>query len=169
MHIPQNEYAPFYQTYLNYVGEDIDLVDTLHTNFQEVKELVNGLPFAKKDYKYQPDKWSIAEVLGHLNDTERIMAYRALRISRGDTTPLPGYEENDYIASKIFEGRTLSSLSEEFTTIRHATISLFSTIPASAWSLNGTASGSPVSVRALAGIIIGHARHHIKVIEERYL
>lgn len=167
MQIDKSEYNSYYQTYMDYVHET-DLIEALQINMQETKEFINSLNYNKTDYRYQPGKWSTAEVIGHILDTERMMAARALRISRGDNTPIPGFDENEYVASKVFEGRTLASLSEEFTTIRHASLSLFANLPEANWSMLGTANNSPISVRALAAIIVGHTRHHLKVLEERY-
>src|SRR6266540_3871806 len=108
-------------------------------------------------YRYDRGKWSIKEVVGHLTDVERIMAYRALRIGRGDTTPLPGFDENSYVPVARFDDRSLADLVGELRTF-----------DADAWRRRGTASGKPVSVRALAFMIPGHERHHVEILRTRY-
>jgi hypothetical protein len=111
----------------------------------------------------------VKEVLVHLCDVERIMAYRALRIGRGDGTPLPGFDENEYVPAMAAGTRTVADFAAEWGEVRRATLALFRYLPPEAWQRRGTASGKPVSVRALAYIIGGHVRHHLGVLDERYL
>ena len=127
-------------------------------------------PLSEKDamYRYDRGKWSIKEVVGHLTDVERIMAYRALRIARGDTTPLPSFDENAYVPIAQFDTRSLSDLVGELRTARAGTLALLRTFDADAWRRRGTASGKPVSVRALAFMIPGHERHHVEILRTRY-
>jgi hypothetical protein len=108
-------------------------------------------------------------MLGHLIDAERIFTYRALRIARGDATPLAGFEENDYVRAAGSDGRTVGDLADELRTVREGTVRLFASLPDDAWSRRGNASGRDVTVRALAWITVGHALHHLKVLRERYL
>ena len=130
--------------------------------------MIGRIPEARGDYRYAPDKWSIKEIVGHLCDTERVFAYRALRIGRGDTTPLASFDDQAYVAEVRAGDRALAGLAAEWGDVRRATIALFRNLPAEAWQRRGTASDQPTSVRALAYVIAGHVRHHLQVLEERY-
>jgi hypothetical protein len=131
--------------------------------------LLSGRTDSDGDFRYAPDKWNLKEVLGHVNDTERIMSYRALRISRGDKTPMEGFEQDDYVRNAPFARLTLSDLIEDYIAVRRATVSLFRNLDEQAWTPRGTASNNEVTVRALAYIIAGHELHHRKIMEEKYL
>src|SRR5262249_3992647 len=124
---------------------------------------------AKADFSYAPGKWTVKEMVGHVNDTERIMAYRALRVSRGDQTPLPGFEQDDYIRDGNFGQRPLSDRIEDFAAGRKGTVPLFRRVDSEIGARRGTANGDAISVRALAYIIAGHELHHRRVLEEKYL
>ncbi len=140
----------------------------LGTQRDEVLARLEGIAEARGDYRYAPNKWSIKEMVGHLCDTERVFAYRALRIGRGDTTPLPSFDDQAYVAEVRAGDRTLADLAAEWGEVRRATIALFRNLPAEAWHRRGTASDQPISVRALAYVIAGHVRHHLQFLEERY-
>ena len=129
----------------------------------------DALTEADGDLRYAPDKWRLKEVLGHVNDTERIMSYRALRISRGDATPIEGYEQDDYVRNGPFAHCQLADLLEDYIAVRRATVSLFRNLDEAAWSRRGVANKNEVTVRALAYIIAGHELHHRRVLEEKYL
>jgi uncharacterized damage-inducible protein DinB len=163
-----DEYAPYYGTYIGKVP-DGDLRSMLSTQLAETLALIRSIPESRGGHRYAPDKWSVREVLGHLADSERIFSYRALRIARGDATPLPGFEQNDYVPAGGFDARTLRDLADELAAIRQATIHLFAHLDAAAFERRGTASGKPVSVRALAYIIAGHELHHVGILKTRYL
>jgi len=163
-----DEYAPYYGTYIGKVP-DGDLRAMLASQIAETLELIRSIAESRGGYRYAPDKWSIKEVLGHLADSERIFSYRALRIGRGDTTPLPGFEQDDYVKSGGFDARTLRDLADELAAVRQATLHLFAHLDPKALERRGTASGKPVSVRALAYIIAGHERHHVGILKSRYL
>ena len=163
-----DEYAPYYGTYIGKVP-DGDVRALLSSQLAETLELIRSTPESRGGYRDAPDKWSIKEVLGHLTDSERIFSYRALRIGRGDSTPLPGFEQDDYVPSGGFDARTLRDLADELAAVRQATIHLFAHFDAMALERRGTASGNPVSVRALAYIIAGHERHHVGILKSRYL
>ena len=166
---PQSsEYAPYYGTYVMLVP-DGDFLEILEMQLQDTKRLLQPLTEQQADFRYAPGKWSIKEILGHVNDAERIFSYRLLSIARGDETPLPGFEQDDYVKTANSSSRKLSSLLEEFTAIRRATISLARSLDDSSWLRRGTASGKPVTVLAQAFIIAGHALHHQRVMAERYL
>jgi uncharacterized damage-inducible protein DinB len=120
------------------------------------------------NFRYAPDKWTVKEVLGHVIDAERIFTYRALRIARGDETPLPSFEQDDYVKNGGFSARTLADLGEEFDAVRGASISLFRSFDEAAWGRRGTASQKQVTVRALGFITAGHQIHHRMILEENY-
>jgi len=126
------------------------------------------VPEARGAHRYAPGKWSVRQVMCHLADAERIMAYRALRIARGDATPLPGFDENAYAPESGADAVALAELVAEFADVRRASLALFRHLPADAWVRRGTASESPFSVRALAWVLVGHPIHHLAVLRERY-
>ncbi len=161
------EYAPYYDRYISLVrGEDI--LNTLDQQRREMMLLLSGRDEEDGDYRYAPDKWSAKEVLGHVCDTERIFAYRALRIARADATPLESFEQDDYVRNGPFAQRPIADLVEEFIAVRRATLSLLRNLDEAAWSRRGVASKNDVSVRALAYMIAGHELHHRKILEEKY-
>jgi hypothetical protein len=162
------EFAPYYDRYISLVQSN-DVLASLDEQRRQTLLLLSGRAEADGDLRYAPGKWSLKEVLGHLNDTERIMTYRALRISRGDQTPIEGYEQDDYVRNGPFAHCTLADLIEEYIAVRRATISLFRNLDEPAWSRRGIANKNEVTVRALAYIIAGHELHHRRLLEEKYL
>lgn len=162
-----DECAPFYQKYIDRVP-DGDLLTLLADQFQDTMALLRPISAEQAAFRYAPGKWSVTEVVGHMADTERVMAYRALRIARGDVTPLPGFDENAYAAAAGFDRRPLGDVLDELAAIRQATLALLRGLAPETLSRMGTASGHPVSVRALAYIIAGHERHHVALLQERY-
>jgi len=162
------EYAPYYERYISLVPED-DVQAALACQPDEIKSLISGLPEEKGTYAYADGKWTIKELLSHLIDGERIFAYRALRISRGDKTPIEGFEQDDYIAMSNANNRTFADLLDEFSLERQANLRLFRNMTDEGSQEVGTASGNPVSARAIAYIMAGHIRHHIGVLKERYV
>ena len=163
------EYAPSFADYVARIAEDEDIVAVLVTQFHQVLARLGRILEVRGDYRYAPDKWSIKEIVGHLCDTERVFAYRALRVGRGDTTPLPSFDDQAYVAEVRAGDRTLADLAAEWGDVRRATIALFRNLPAEAWQRRGIASDRPISVRALGYIIAGHVRHHVETLEARYL
>ncbi|HEY2119569.1 MAG TPA: DinB family protein [Candidatus Acidoferrum sp.] len=163
-----SDYAPFYGKYIELVP-DGELLTTLTDSIHEWKSLLGGLTEAQANFRYEPLKWSIKETIGHVTDTERIFAYRVLRIARGDQTPLSGFEQDDYVKGGNFSERTLTDLLEEFSAVRHSTVILLHSLPAKAWTRRGNASQKDITVSALAFIISGHERHHRAILEQRYL
>jgi hypothetical protein len=163
------EYAPSFAEYVARVGDEEDIVSVLADQLDGVLARLGGIGEARGNHRYAPGKWSIKEMVGHLSDTERVFAYRALRIGRGDTTPLTSFDDQAYVAEVQAGDRTLADLAAEWGDVRRATMALFRNLPAPAWQRRGTASGQPISVRALAYIIAGHVRHHLEVLETRYL
>jgi hypothetical protein len=162
-----DEAAAYYQTYIAEVGGD-NIGEQLAEQLSQVERLFSRLDDATALSRYAPGKWSIKELLGHLNDAERIFSYRLLRISRGDSTPLPGFDQNPYVVAGRFDERLLLDLVGEFRSIRLCTVALASGIPADAWTQRGVASEYPVSARALLYIILGHVAHHLLVLRDRY-
>ena len=163
-----SEYAPYYGGYIKTAPQG-DLLQILERQGAETAALIAGLPEARGDHAYEPGKWTIKEVLLHLADAERVFGYRALRFARGDQTPLPGFEQNDWTPESGAGKLTLKDLSEELRAVRGATLALLRHLPDSAPTRRGTASGKEISVRALAWIIAGHEAHHLRVLRERYL
>jgi len=163
-----SEHNVYYQPYVAEVPEG-DLLDILAAQRDSTAVVLAAIPEAKAGYRYAPEKWSIKEVIGHISDAERVFAYRALRIARADVTPLPGFDENAWVPAAGFDRRTLADLAAELRAVRESTLALFRGFDPGAWSRLGTASGHPVSVRALAWILTGHERHHLRVLHERYL
>jgi len=156
--------------YVGYIKRvlELDPVMACVEQIEETTTLLRGLSETEAMSRYERGKWSIKEVVGHLADVERIMAYRALRIARGDATPLPSFDENAYVPVAKFDTRSLADLVGELRTVRAATLALLRTFDADAWQRRGTASGKPVSVRALAFMIPGHERHHVEILRTRY-
>ena len=169
---PQSgEYAPYYDRYISLVpgNDDLAALTALENQRRQMVLLLSGRTEADGDLRYAPDKWTLKGVLGHINDTERIMSYRALRISRGDATPIEGFEQDDYVRNGPFAHRTLADLIEDYIAVRRATVSLFRNLDEAAWSRRGVANKNEITVRALAYIIAGHELHHRRIIEEKYL
>lgn len=165
---PQHdEYGEFYEGYISLVDEP-NVIQSLIQQGQKVYAIIRQLSEDKANHRYADDKWSVKEIIGHLIDTERIMAYRALCISRGEETSLPGYDHEAYIKEGNFEQRSLQSLSAEYDALRNANVSMFSSFTKEQLLRKGTANDATVSVRALAFIIAGHEKHHLNILERKY-
>lgn len=164
----ESEYAPYYHTYVGKVPEG-NIIDILKRQIEETMRLLAGIPAAKADYRYAPGKWSIKEVIGHLSDSERVFTYRALRFSRNDKTPLPSFEQVDFVKYANFERRALQDLAEEFRLVRAASIALFQSFDEEMHLRTGIASGYEFTVRALPFIVAGHELHHLGILRKRYL
>ena len=165
---PPSEYPPYQTAYLERVPEG-DVIALLAAQLDETLALLGGLSEAQAERGYAPGKWSVKEVLGHLADGERVFAYRALRFSRGDTTPLPGFEQDEYVAGTNFNRLSLDDLKADLRAVRAATLHLFRQMPEAAMTHTGMASDHLHSVRAIAFMIAGHELHHRHILEERYL
>ena len=162
-----SEYGAYYRKYVDLVPGG-NILEILLDQIEPTLALV-GLREEETVARYAPGKWNTREILGHLIDTERIFAYRALRIARGDKTPLPGFEQDDYVKAAGFSDRMFASLLDEFHVVRQGTVALFKGLPAEAVTRTGTANDNPVSVRAIAWIVAGHERHHMKIVRENYV
>jgi uncharacterized damage-inducible protein DinB len=163
-----DEFAAFYAGYVGRVASVSAPFDELISQRERLLSLLSRLSDDRASFRYAPGKWSVKELVGHLADAERIFAYRMLRIGRGDTTPLPGFEENDYVRAAASDTRVFGDLLDEWAAVRDATARLAAGMPADAWQRRGTASGAGISARALLYIILGHVEHHRAVLEERY-
>jgi uncharacterized damage-inducible protein DinB len=163
-----DEYAPYYGTYINKVA-DGDVVQVLRGQFPGTLAYLRAIPESRGGHRYAEGKWSIREVVGHIADAERVFAYRALRFARNDSTPLPGFDENAFVANARFDDRTLASLIDEWAAVRAATAAQFDAFFPDEWLRGGTASGKHMSVRALAWVIAGHELHHLGVLRDRYV
>ncbi|MFT6826746.1 MAG: putative damage-inducible protein DinB [Roseivirga sp.] len=162
------EYHPFYQPYINQL-KGVNILEKLSTQKVELLNLLGLIDEEKSNYAYDEGKWTIKEVLNHINDVERIFTYRALAIARGDEQSLPGMDQDTYQLNASKNVRSFESLRNEFAAIRESSIHFFNNITEEESFIIGTASNNPVSVRALAGMVVGHAAHHLMILKERYL
>jgi hypothetical protein len=165
---PASEYAAHYEEYLATVPEG-DILEILAAQNRETLGLLEGIGEAGGGRRYAPGKWSIKQVIGHVSDVERVFAYRALAFARNDATPLPSMEQDDYVRNANFESRTLRSIAGEFAAVRAATLELFANLDGQSLLRRGKAAGNELTVRAIAFVIAGHERHHVDVIQRRYL
>jgi hypothetical protein len=162
-----NEYAPYYGRYVDLATES-DIVPALEKQAGETAKILAAIDEKRSAHRYAPDKWSIKQLVGHIADTERVFSFRALTFARGDKEPLPGMEQDDWMRTSDFDRWTFADLRENLAAVRHASVLMFRNLPAEAWDRRGTASGNPVSVRALAFMTVGHERHHLRVLREKY-
>ncbi len=164
----KTEYANYYETYVSLV-EETDIVAALQNQISEMQNLFDAVSEEKGAFAYAAGKWTIKEVIGHLNDGERIFAYRALRFARNDQTPIEGFEQDDYVRNARFSDCKVADLAEEFSLLRRANVLFFKSLTDEMWRRGGAASNAEVSVRALAFIMVGHVRHHANILKARYL
>ncbi len=162
------DYPPFYENYIALVPEG-EFLETLKGQLGDWERILGGVSETGADFRYAAGKWSIKELLGHVTDGERIFSYRLMRIARGDQTPLPGFEQDDYVRTANASARRKNDLLEEFAAVRRATIALVNSLDDAAWLRRGVANQKEVTAVALAFIIAGHERHHRMIVEERYL
>lgn len=163
-----NEFAPYYNNYISLVDGN-DVLPFLQAQPSELRALISNVPEEKGTFSYADGKWTIKELLSHLLDGERIFAYRILRISRGDKTPIEGFEQDDYIENSNANNRSFADLLDEFELQRRSDLHMINNISDEASKRMGTASDKQVSVRALTHIMAGHVVHHINILKERYL
>jgi hypothetical protein len=161
------EYAPYYERYVSLVS-GTDILETLEGERRRTLLLLSGRDEADGDFRYAPDKWSAKEVLGHVCDSERVFAYRALRIARADRTPMEGFEQDDYVRNGPFGHAPLCELIEDYIAVRRATLTLLRNLDETAWTRRGVANKNEVTVRGLAYIVAGHEVHHRRILEEKY-
>lgn len=162
-----SEYAPFYAGYIAKIPAE-SLLEILERQSQELRDLAATVSPDQELHRYEPGKWSVREVFGHLIDGERVFGYRAFRIGRGDKTPLPGFDENEFIAGSHYHDQDLAALAEEFALVRAGNLAVFKGLSDEDWRHAGTANGQPISARALAFIMAGHVEHHVAILGEQY-
>jgi uncharacterized damage-inducible protein DinB len=161
-------YPPYYDTYISKVQSD-NLFEELLTVHYDTIDLITSIDLETQHFRYAEGKWNIKEILQHIMDTERIFSYRALCIARGDSTPLPGFDENQYALHSYATARNMNDIAREFSVLRASTIELIKSLNENVWSNTGTANSHIVSIPALFYAILGHEIHHMQVINERYL
>lgn len=163
----ETEYASFYQGYVSHATED-DILPAMRSQIDALDVLLDHVTPERETYAYGEGKWTIRQIVGHLIDGERVFGYRALCIARGETQNLPGFDENAYMPNAPYEHIELEDLLSEFRLVRLSNIAMFRTLDETAWTRMGMANDAPVSVRALAYVMVGHTRHHMGVLRERY-
>ncbi|MFC5195167.1 DinB family protein [Bizionia hallyeonensis] len=166
--IPDSEYASFYANYIKKGGE-LSLLVGLEYGMAATKAFFESIPEDKLEYRYAEGKWTVKEILQHLIDTEHVFVYRALRFARQDKTPLPGFEQDDYVLASVANRRTRAQLLNDYLDLRESTIALFSSFSKKMLEQIGVASNAEMSVRAIGFVLIGQEKHHIDIIKERYL
>lgn len=159
---------PFYKTYIDVLG-DVELLDMLQRQLGNFPDFIDQIPEDKFLFKYQPEKWTLAQVLLHITDSERVFQYRALRFSRGDQTPLPGFEQDLFASNSMANQRSKESILEEYKVVRKSTIAIFANLDRDALEKTGIASNMEWSTAALGFTICGHQKYHRNIIRERYL
>ena len=163
-----DEHDPYYSRYTALAPEE-DILQAMEEQAAETLSLLRGLNEEQAAYRYAPGKWSVKQIVGHLTDAMHVFAYRALSIGRGEQQPLPGFEEKDWAETGGFDAHTLADLLQDLESTHIATRRMFRALPPEAWTRRGIASDLPVSVRALAWITLGHERHHVRVLKDKYL
>lgn len=163
-----NEYAPYFSRYIDLVPEE-DIVGIIDKQGRETTELLSKIGEEKSAFRYAPEKWSIKQVVGHVTDTERIFDYRLLAIARGESQSLPGFDENDYMRNSNFDDLSFADIIDGLAVTRRSTLSLLRGLSDQAWTRMGVANENKTSARAIAYMIAGHERHHLRVLRERYL
>lgn len=164
----ENDYAPYYKQYVDLIeGEDILLV--LDKQLYSCIEFFKGIPEEKQNFSYAPGKWTIKELISHLNDVERIYGYRALRVSRNDKTPLAGYDQDLYVKDEYIKNRSYEELLSEWELLRKANTALFKSFSEEMLTRRGTANNYEITTLAILFALTGHLEHHLRVIKDRYL
>jgi len=167
--LDRTEAAEYYYTYIDQVPKGEDIRRIIDTQLGNTLSALHAIPESKSLHRYAPDKWSIRQVVGHINDTERMFVFRALWFARSLGSELPSFDQDVAMAAVRFDDRLLSDLVDEFHAVRESTARCFRSLPDDAWAKRGIASGKPFTVRALAYITAGHVEHHVRMLRERYL
>jgi len=163
-----NEHHPYFSRYIDLVPEE-DIVGAMEAQARDTAALLAGVGEEKAAFRYAPKKWSVKQVVGHVTDAERVFGYRLLAIARGETQSLPSFDEGDYMRAANFDDRPFADLVDELAAVRHATLLMLRGLSDEAWTRIGTANNAATSARAVAYTLLGHERHHVKVLRERYL
>ena len=164
----KTEYAEYYTHYVSLV-KDADVVSAMQKQLENLTAIFSQITDEHGLYTYAKGKWTITELLGHLIDGERVFAYRAFRFSRADETPLPGYDQDPYIENANYNSIKIADLLAEFSLLRQSNILFFKNLDAEMWDKTGIANDNPITVRALAFIMVGHVEHHVKILKDKYL
>ncbi len=167
--LQKEDYPIFYKPYINVLNDNLGLLGHLEATLERFEKVLFEVEEAKHEYRYQEGKWTLKEIVQHLIDAERVFVYRALRFSRKDEIPVPGFEENAYVSNYNSNKRSFQALLDEFCLVRRATILMFQDFDTNTLDLMGTVEGNSISVKALGFICSGHVLHHLNVMEERYL
>ncbi|WKK66888.1 DinB family protein [Lutimonas zeaxanthinifaciens] len=167
--LQKKDYPAYFDTYIKVLDKDLSLLEYLEQSLELFEQILYDVSEEKYEFRYQPGKWTIKEVVQHLIDTERVFVYRALRFSRKDKKPLAGYDENDYVANYEINQRDFHKLLDEFCLLRRSTILMFEDFDKEVLALTGEVESGEFSVEALGYICSGHVLHHLNVIQERYL
>lgn len=162
------EYAPYYETYLQHVPADVDVLALLAAQGAAMALVVASVTAKQAEFRYAPGKWSVKQVLAHLADTERVFVFRALWFARGEEAPLPGMDENLWAETAGADARAVADFGVELAALRRHSLDLFASLPTQAWQRRGVASERTLSVRAVPWIVAGHERHHLDILRERY-
>jgi len=163
-----HEYPETLAYYISLVNDD-NGIKAMEQQIIQLQQLIGEIPEEKESYAYAEGKWTIKELIGHMIDSERIFGYRALCIARGETTSLPGFDEDEYVRQANFNNRSLYDLAHEFSLVREANLAMYKSFPGEILDRKGIANNYPVSVRAILFASIGHEKHHMSIIRERYL
>ncbi len=168
-HPNSNEYAEFYAGYVQRATSKGDVLAALPNQIDKIQAALGNLSDEQALFRDAPNEWTIKEVMGHLNDVERVFSYRLLRVSRNDSTPIPGFEQNDYVREAGFDSHPIKDLIQEFEHLRRANVLAIQNMTDEAALRVGVASGYPVSARALIYMLVGHVDHHLESLNEKYL
>ena len=164
----KTDYAEYYQKYIDLIEGD-DIIHILVSLNNEASDVFNSFPQSKGNFSYAEGKWTVKEVAGHMMDTDRIFAYRALAIARGEKQPLPSFNQDEYVKNGKFINRELSDLTYEYRLVRESNLLMFKGFDPSVYSNRGIAAGNEVTVLALMWMIAGHQKHHLNILKEKYL
>lgn len=164
----KGDYPDYAQKYIDLIEGD-DIISILHRTSREMTEVVNSFPQHKGDYTYAEGKWTVKQVIGHLSDTDRIFAYRALAIARGEKQPLPSFDQDLYVLNGNFNSKSLADITYEYRLTREANLLLFRSFDKSVYANRGIAAGYEVTVLGIMFMVAGHQKHHIKILKEKYL
>jgi hypothetical protein len=163
------EFSPFYADYIQRAHDQVDVLAVLPMQIDALNSMLGKLTDEQARFKFGPGEWSIKEVMGHLNDVERVFSYRLLRVSRNDKTPIPGFEQDDFVREAGFDQYPIKDLLQEFELLRRANILMINNMSEEATKRIGTASNNPVSARALIYMLVGHVDHHVTSFQQNYL
>jgi hypothetical protein len=162
------DYAPFYETYVSLVRKD-DLISEIHDSLIEICDTLDVIPINKIDYAYAEGKWTVRQLVQHMIDTERVFSYRATAFARGEQQSLPGFDENIYAEAANVSDRNFLEMKEELLILRRSVYLMYKGLTPEALASSGEANKNKVTVNALGYIMVGHVRHHFRILAERYL